>query len=165
MDPIVEEHLLKTYFREYQSLRGEMVEILADEDLASRVGGASDSLGSLCREIGEIAHAYVESFRTFRLDFGHRAIDPRLEGSVAALSAWYAELDRQLMAALESLSEDDFAHRTISRSDFDVAKFAPLPPIQLDVYREALLIFYGKVSVYLRALGKALPGHWHAWIG
>jgi hypothetical protein len=45
----------------------------------------------LCREIGEIEYAYVESFRTFRQDFGYRNLDPRLEKSVAALSAWYAE--------------------------------------------------------------------------
>jgi hypothetical protein len=130
-----------------------------------RVRGAGESLGSLCRGIGEIERAYIESFRTFTLDFEDRDPDPHLERSVAAISAWYAELDRDLMSALESLSEDDIAHRRIVRSDFDVADFSPLPKVQLDIYREALLIFYGKVSVYLRALGKPLPGHWQAWIG
>jgi len=41
-----------------------------------------------------------------------------------------------------------------------------LPPrIQLEVYKEALLIFYGKTDVYLKAMGKALPTQWREWIG
>jgi hypothetical protein len=31
--------------------------------------------------------------------------------------------------------------------------------------REALIIFYGKLSVYLRALERPLPGQWGDWIG
>jgi hypothetical protein len=69
------------------------------------------------------------------------------------------------MASLEGLSEDDIANRRIVRSDFDIDDFAPLPAVQLDIYREALLIFYGKVSVYLRAMGKTLPKRWVEWIG
>jgi hypothetical protein len=154
-----------TYFGEYQALRNELLEILSDGDLGFRIGGTSASLGALCREIGEVEHSYVESFRTFRQDFAYRNADRLLERSVVALSSWYAELDRDLTAAVEALSEDDIANHRIIRSDFDVDDFSPLPNIQLDIYREALLIFYGKVSVYLRAMGKALPGHWQAWIG
>jgi hypothetical protein len=40
-----------------------------------------------------------------------------------------------------------------------------LPTEQLDVYRGALLIFYGKVGVYLKAIGVTLPPQWQAWIG
>ena len=43
--------------------------------------------------------------------------------------------------------------------------FAPLPRVQMDLYKEALLIFYSKVSVYLRALGKTPPEQWRKWIG
>jgi hypothetical protein len=154
-----------TYFNEYQALRAELLGILSDDDLGFRVGGTSATLGALCREIGEIEHSYVESFRTFRQDFDYRSPDPGLETSVAALNAWYAEIDRELAAAVEALSEDDIANRRIVRNDFDSDDFSPLPNTQLDIYREALLIFYGKVSVYLRAMGKTLPGHWQAWIG
>lgn len=154
-----------TYFSEYQALRDELMAILTDDDLGFRVGGTSATLGALCREIGEVEHTYVESFRTFRQDFGYRNPDPRLERSVGALASWYAELDRELAAAIAALSEDDIADRRIVRNDFDISDFSPLPNIQLDIYREALLIFYGKASVYLRAMGKALPGHWPHWIG
>jgi hypothetical protein len=158
MNWIVQEHMQATYFREYQALRDELVETLTEDDLAFRVGGSSASLGALCREIGEIERSYVESFKTFRLSFEYRNRDPRLETNVGPLSAWYAELDGDLYLAVAALSEEDIATRRIARSDFDVDDFAPLPHVQLDIYREALLIFYGKVSAYLRALGKALPG-------
>jgi len=39
------------------------------------------------------------------------------------------------------------------------------PAIQLSIYNEALLIFYGKASVYLKAMGKTLPEQWEDWIG
>jgi hypothetical protein len=165
VNSIVRVHMPATFFTSYQVLRDELVEILTDDDLGFRVGGTSANLGALCREIGEIEHTYVESFRTFRQEFDYRNPDPLLESSVAALSSWFAELDRELTAAVAALSEDDIANRRIVRSDFDISDFSPLPNIQLDIYREALLIFYGKISVYLRAMGKTPPGHWPKWIG
>jgi uncharacterized damage-inducible protein DinB len=162
---IVGGYLAESYFPEYQGLRDQLMDILDDEDLVQRLGGETMSLGALCREIGEIEHAYVESFRTFRQDFTYRNHDPGLEHSVAALKAWYAELDRNLMAAVEDLSEDDIANRRIIRGDFDEDYFSPLAKQQLDVYREALLLFYGKVSVYLRATDRPLPQQWRDWVG
>ena len=165
MNSLVRVHMPATYFYDYQSLRDELMAILTDDDLDFRVGGDSATLGALCREIGEIEHTYVESFRTFRQDFDYRNPDARLETSLGALTSWYAELDRDLADAIAALSEDDIANRRILRHDFDVEDFSPSADIQLDIYREALLIFYGKVSVYLRAMGKPLPGHWPHWIG
>jgi hypothetical protein len=158
-------YLAESFFPEYQGLRDQLMENLGDEDLDCRLGGESLSLGALCREIGEIEQTYVESFRTFRQDFSYRNPDPSLEHSVAGLVAWFAQLDRDLLAAVGALSEDDIASRTIIRGDFDEEYFSPLPKAQLDVYREALLIFYGKVSVYLRAMDRTLPEQWRDWIG
>ena len=165
MNSIIGGYLAESFFLEYQALRDQLMEILTDDDLGLRLGGSTASLGALCREIGEIEHSYVESFRTFRQGFAYRNPDPRVEHSVAALRAWFTELDRGLIAAVEGLSEDDIAGRRIIRSDFDVDYFAPLPKEQLDVYREALLIFYGKVSVYARAIEKPLSQQWRDWIG
>ncbi len=166
MNPILATYLEAEFFAEYQALRDQLMEIVSDDDLGYGVGGTSSTLGALCREIGEIERSYVESFRTFRQDFAFRHPDPgTVETSVAALRGWYAELDRDLMAALETLSEADLTSRRIVRGDFEESYFSPLPTEQLDVYREALLIFYGKASVYLRALGRTLPPQWQAWIG
>jgi hypothetical protein len=154
-----------TYFAEYQALRDQLMAIITDDDLAVTLGGATERLGRLCREIGDIEHAYVESFRTFTQDFAYRYPDPAVERSVAALRRWYASLDRDLLAAVEALSEEEIAGRRIVRSDFEESFFSPLADVQLDTYREALLIFYGKVSIYLRALDRPLPGDWADWIG
>ncbi len=37
--------------------------------------------------------------------------------------------------------------------------------IQLNVYQEALLIFYGKAIVYLRAIGEPPPQQMQEWLG
>jgi hypothetical protein len=165
MNARLRDHLAATYFAEYQLRRDELVELLRDDDLAFRPGPGTATLGELCREIGDIEHSYVEAFRTFRQDFDRHDSDPRVEHRVDALRTWYTDLDRELLRALEALTEDDVTHRRIVRSDFDIDDFSPLPPQELDIYREALLLFYGKVSVYLRLLGKPMPEHWQAWFG
>ena len=165
MNSLVRDHLPATYFAEYQLLRRELTDLLTDEDLAFRPGIGLATLGELCREIGDIEHSYVEALRTFRQDFGWRNLDAAVERNVSALARWSVDLDRDLMAAIEALTEDDIAHRRIKRSDYDVDDFSPLAAQEIDVYREALLIFYGKVSIYLRLMGRDLPAHWSAWIG
>ena len=165
VNSLVREHMPATYFDEYQGLRVELLDVLSDGDLETTLGGTTETLGWICREIGEIEHAYAASFRTFRQTFDYRHADPTVEHSVSALRTWYAELDRDLMTAVESLTEDDIGSRRIVRDDFEAEFFSPLPAVQLDTYREALLLFYGKASVYLRALGRPLPGHWPDWIG
>jgi hypothetical protein len=154
---------LAPFFPGYQAMRNQLMEILTDDDLGYRVGGENPSLGALCREIGEIEHSYIEGFKTFGQDFRYRNADPQLESSVAALSSWFADLDRELVATIEGLSEESVANRTIDRRDFP--GFAPLPRVQLDLYKEALLIFYSKATVYLLALKKTPPQQWREWIG
>jgi len=165
LNSLIRDHLQATYFAEYQVLRNELTEILTDDDLGLRPGPGAASLGELCREIGDIEHSYIEALRTFRQDFAWRNPDPEIERSVAALVAWYAALDGELLEAIAALTDEDVASRRIERLDLEAEAFTPLVAQELDVYREALLIFYGKVSVYLRLLGRELPGHWPTWIG
>jgi uncharacterized damage-inducible protein DinB len=148
-------------FQMYQALRDQLMILLTDEDLHYRLDGTNPTLGALCREMGEVEVAYIQSFKTFKQDFTYRNTEPGLEESVTALATWFAELDRELQAVIEGLSEEDITSRTIDRGD----DFRPAPFIQLEIYKEALLIFYGKVSVYLKAMGKILPEQWQEWIG
>jgi uncharacterized damage-inducible protein DinB len=164
MNPTLSAYLTAEFFEEYQALREQLLDLVEDEDLRVSLGGTSPTLGALCREIGEIEHAYIDSFGTFRQDFSYRHPRGDVELSVAALGAWYGDLDRQLHAALEALSSEDMTRRIV-RADFAEDYFSPTPTEQLDVYREALLIFYGKASIYLRALSKPIPDQWGAWIG
>src|SRR5260221_9681008 len=98
-------------FEEYQAMRAQLMETLTDADLAFTPGGANPSLGALCRAIGEVERAYIDSFKTFALDFSYRNPTPGLDGSVTLLSAWFVELDAELKAAVACLSEDDCAAR------------------------------------------------------
>jgi uncharacterized damage-inducible protein DinB len=148
-------------FRMYQALRSQLMELLDDGDLSFTPGNGNPSLGALCRELGEVEQAYIDSFKTFTQDFSYRNSDPTLEQRVARLSAWFAELDAALEQTVAGLSEDDIAERVIDRGQ----NFKLPPMIQLEVYKEALLIFYGKARVYVSALGKPLPEQWQEWIG
>lgn len=147
-------------FQMYQAMRDQLMALLSDEDLSYSLVGDNPSLGSLCRAMGEVEHAYIQSFKSFRQDFSYRNDEPGLQGNVARLTAWYQEMDEALQETIAALSEEDIASRTIDRGGFVL----PLQ-IQLEVYKEALLIFYGKASVYLRGMGKELPEQWQAWIG
>jgi hypothetical protein len=111
--------------------------------------------------MGEVQYAYIQSFTTFKMDLSYHNEEPNLEGSVKKLRAWFAELDRQLKEVVSGLSEEDLSNRMIDRGP----NFTLSPRIQLDVYKEALLIFYGKASVYLGMMNKPLPEQWQQWIG
>lgn len=147
-------------FQAYQALRPQMLALLADEDLGFALPGCP-TLGELCVEIGETQAAYIESFKTFELVFDFTADDPELVHSVSRLENWYAAMDQELRHVLEGLSEQEVQERLIDRGhDFRVP-----PRFQLEIYKEALLIFYGKSWVVLKALDKSLPEQWQHWIG
>ena len=149
-----------TYQEMYMALRKQLLDILSDDELAFTPGGDNPPLGELCRGIGEVEQAYIDSFKSFQQDFVYRNETPGLTGSVAQLSAWFEVLDADFKATVEGLSEEDIQSKRIDRG----GGFTLLPNIQLHVYREALLIFYGKASVYLKAMGKTPPKQWQEWI-
>lgn len=155
--------LSETYriYRLYESLRGQLMEVLEDQDLAFSPGGGNLTLGELCREIGEVEHSYIQSFKTFTQNFEYRNRALGLDRSLADLKAWFASLDADLETALEGLTEEDVTARQIDRGE----DFTLPPAYQLIIYQEALLIFYGKVSVYLKAMGRPMPESWQTWIG
>jgi hypothetical protein len=147
-------------FQMYQSLRDQLMDMLADEELGFTPGGANPALGELCREIGETERNYIDSLKTFTMSFVYGTSDSALAGSVAALKRWYAELDAELRAVVEALTDEEIASRVVDRGH----GFRLPPNLQLDVYKEALLIFYGKAAVYLKAMGKTPTEQWRHWI-
>lgn len=156
--------LLKNYyplFEYYQALRSQLVELLLDDDLSFSPGGENQTLGQLCREIGETQKSYIDSFKTLTLDFNYRSDNPHLETNVAALHTWFVDLDAQLRSVIAGFDDRDLEEKKVDRGhDFII-------PIRmnLEIYKEALLLFYGKVSVYLKLLGKERPEQWREWIG
>ncbi len=145
--------------RMYVQLRDELMESLTDGDLAFTPGGSNPTLGELCRELGEVEYAYVQSFKNFKCDFSYRTNDDGYLRSVDKLKAWYAQLDKELEAALEAVTDQDVVKKMMERGGYQVPVH-----ISLDIFREALLIFYGKVSVYAKAMDKPLSQMWADWI-
>lgn len=149
-------------FRLYQRLRKHLLVALGDADLAFTPGGDNLSLGRLCVEIGETQQSYIDSFRTRSLNFDYRQADAAaLAGSVAQLEAWFAALDEAYYAAVAEWSDDDIDNHPIDRG----GGFTVPAPVQFEIYKEALIIFYAKCSVYLKLMGITPSEQWHEWMG
>ena len=140
-------------------MRSQLLDILSDADLAFSPGGQNMTLGALCRELGEIEHAYIQSLQTFKQDWSYRNPEADLESSVAQLKAWFQTLDDELKAAVSALSDEDLT-KTVDRGGFALSV-----ELQLDVYLQALLIFFGKATIYLKAMNKPLPEQINEYIG
>lgn len=141
------------------TMRDEMLDTLSEADLNYSPGGQNVPFGQLWREMGEVEHAYVESFKTFKQDFSWRNPEAGLEGSVSQLKSWFATLDAELEAVLGAMSDEDFK-KTVERSGFAM----PME-WQVQAYLQALLIFFGKATIYLKTMNKPLTKKIEEWIG
>lgn len=146
---------------EAQRLRYDLLQVLTDSDLAYKLPGDNPTLGELCRENGEVEYNYIQSFKTLKHDWSYRATDPELATSVERLEAWYRTLDAEFETVVREFSEDDLHHKQIDRGH----GFTPSPYVQFQIYHEALLMFYSKASVYLKALQKSVNEEWRTGIG
>jgi hypothetical protein len=157
MNQIMEDHY--EIFEMYQDLRRQLMNVVTDDDLLFRPFPDTLTLGQLCYEIGQTEESYIDSFKTFQQNWAHLS-DPLVQPeSVAFLVNWFQELDGELKTAVSTLTDEQIKTGIIKRG-FDIR-----PVDQLTTYTEALLIFYGKASIYLRALSKPLPDKWPDWIG
>jgi hypothetical protein len=145
-------------FEGTHGMRTQLMDTLSDADLAFNPGGQNMTLGALCREIGEIEHSYIQSLKTLKQDWSYRNTEVGLETSVSRLQAWYQTLDSELEATVSALSDEDFK-KVVDRG------FTVPIQIQLDIYLQALLIFFGKATIYLKAMNKSLPQQIQDWIG
>jgi hypothetical protein len=139
------------------NLRTEILGAVTEADLNTKLGGQSHSLRELILEQGTIQMAYIECFRSFELRFDHAA--PEGVQSLEEIKTWFAELDSGLIAALGALSDDELK-RGVPRGQYTLPA-----EIVFYTYRESVMIFAAKASVYVRALNHALPGQVKSWIG
>ncbi len=146
---------------ETQRERYDLMQVLTDSDLAYKPPGDNPPLGDLCRDFGEVEYGYIQSFKTFKHDLSYRATERELATSVVRFQAWYTMLDLEFETVLRGFSEDGLHHKQIDRGH----GFTPSLYVQFEIYREALLMFYAKASVYLKALPKSVNDQWHAGIG
>ena len=136
-----------------------LLDSLSDADLAFSPGGQNITLGALCRQMGEIEYSYIQSLKTFQQDWSYRNTEAGLESSIAHLKAWYQTLDEEMKATVAALSDEDLK-KTVDRGGF-----ATPVDLQLDVYLQALLIFFGKATIYLKAMNKSMPQTIEEYIG
>ena len=141
-------------------LRTQLLDTLSDADLAFNPGGQNMTLGALCREMGETEYSYIQSLKTLKQDWSYRNTEEGLESSVARLQGWYQILDEEMKATVSALSNEDLK-KMVDRG----SGFAMPVDMQLDVYLQALLIFFGKATIYFKAMNKQLPQQVEEYIG
>jgi hypothetical protein len=153
--------LFEEEIRGHHSMRDHLLTVVSDADLAYKLPGTNPTLGELLVELGDLQGVYTHSFQTFTLDWAHRELPPPSPITIAGLQAWFAAQDDAMEAALSRFNEDELRVDQIDRGRGFVAS----PFVQHQVYREAVYIFYGKLSVYLKALERDAGQEWAAWIG
>jgi len=140
-------------------MRLELLDTLSDADLKFNPGGQNMTLGALLREMGEVQYAYNQSLKTFTQNFDWHTSEAGIETSVAKLKAWYQALDAEMQTVVSAFSDDDLK-KTIDRG----GGFAVPVDVQLDIYLQALLIFFGKVSIFIKGMNRPLPASIKDWI-
>ncbi len=153
--------LFEDEIRGHHSMRDHLLTVVSDADLAYKLPGQNPTLGELLVELGDIEGIYTLSFETFTLDWAHREISPPAPITIASLQLWFAAQDHALNSALSRFTEDELHIDRIDRGHGFIAS----PFVQHQIYREAVYIFYGKLSVYLKALERDAGQQWAMWVG
>lgn len=153
--------LFEQEIRGHHSMRDHVLTLVSDTDLGYRLPGWNPTLGEVLVELGEVQGVYTHSFETFTLDWSHREIPPPSPITIAGLRAWFAAQDAAMAQALGRFTVDELRIDRIDRGHGFIAS----PFVQHEIYREAVYIFYGKLSVYLKALERDAGPEWAAWVG
>ena len=91
--------------------------------------------------------------KNFKQDFSYCNTEAGIETSTAKLLEWYQKLDDEMKGVVSAFSEADLKKEVERPGGFK----APVD-IQLDIYLQALLIFFGKITIILYWLLKAVEG-------
>jgi hypothetical protein len=71
------------------NLRDQLLDMITDQDLAYKLPGANPTLVALCEEMGYTQQVYIQSFKTFKQEWGYRKSEP---AAPAAPAAWRVSL-------------------------------------------------------------------------
>ena len=154
-------NLFEEEIRGHHSMRDLLLTVVSDADLSYKMPGWNPTLGELLIEMGDLQGVYTHSFATLTFDWAHRQLPPPAPVTVSSLKDWFAVQDDAMAAALGRFSDEELRVNAIDRGNGFVAS----PFVQHQVYREAVYIFYGKLSVYLKALERDAGQDWAGWIG
>jgi hypothetical protein len=147
--------------RGHHAMRDHLLTVVSDADPAYQLPGQIPSLGDLLVQMGDIEGIYTHSFATFTLDWAHRQLPPPAPITIASLRTWFEAQDDAMNSALSRFTEGELRIDRIDRGQ----GFVVSPFVQHEIYREAVFILYGKLSVYLKALERDAGEQWAMWVG
>ena len=145
----------------HHGMRDLLLTVFSDADLSYTLPGDNPSLGAVLVEMGHVEGVYTSSWQTGVLDWSARPLPDPPSMTIAALRTWFADQDSAMKRMLDAFSDEELHTPAIRRAD----DFVVSPFVQHEIYREAVYIFYGKLSVYLRALERDAGPQWAAWVG
>jgi hypothetical protein len=140
-------------------MRSQLFNILSDADLAFSPGGQTMTFGALCRQMGETEHSYIQSLKTLKQEWSYHHPEGDVAIHIARLKEWFQTLDDEMQAILTTCWDEE-GKKMIDRGGGTVTV-----EFQLDVYLQAVLIFLGKATIYLKAMAKPLPPFFQEYIG
>ena len=139
------------WFQEVRGMRSQLLDILSNADLAFNPGGQNMTLGELVRRMGDLEYSYIQSLKTGVRDLSYHNTEAGLESDITRLKAWFQALDDELLDTISAFSNEDLTRRV------DRGGFNSTVEREVDHYGEALLIFFGKATIYLLAMNKPVP--------
>jgi len=139
------------WLEEVRGMRSQLLDILSNADLAFSPGGQNMKLGALLRQMGDLEHAYIQSLKTSLQDWSYHNTEAGLESDITRLKAWFQALDDEMLDTMSAFSNEDLTRRV------DRGGFNSTVEREVDHYGEALLIFFGKATIYLKAMNKPVP--------
>jgi uncharacterized damage-inducible protein DinB len=139
------------WLEEVRGMRSQLLDILSNADLLFSPGGQNLTLGALLRKMGDLEQAYIQSLKTGVQDWSYHTTEAGLEGDLTRLKAWFQALDDELLETISAFSKEELTRHV------DRGGFPSTVEREIDHYGEALLIFFGKATIYLKAMNKPVP--------
>jgi hypothetical protein len=147
--------------RGHHRMRDHLLTVVSDADLLYKLPGDNPTLGDLLVDLGDLEGVYTHSFESLTLDWSHVQLPPPAPMTVGNLQAWFGAQDDAMNHALSRFTDEELHIDRIDRGHGFIAS----PFVQYQVYREAVYIFYGKLSVYLKALERDAGEEWAVGVG
>ena len=154
-------HLMQeqwSWFEGMQSMRTLLLDSLSDADLLFNPGGTNITFGALCVQMGETEHSYVESLKTLKQEWSYHNTDTGMATSISKLKSWFHSMEAEMKELVSAFSDEDLKQNIDRGFNLSIE-------LQLQVYLQALFIFFGKATIYVKAMNKALPKQIEDWIG
>ena len=139
------------WLEEVRGMRSQLLDILSNADLSFSPGGQNMTFGALLCKMGDLEHSYIQSLKTGVRDLSYHNTEAGLESDITRIKAWFQALDDEMLDTISAFSNEELTRRV------DRGGFNSTVEREVDHYGEALLIFFGKATIYLKAMNNPVP--------